>query len=100
MRARNLFDQSVSVQERQTPGDLGRLTTLVLLGRGRAIEQRAQVAVAKAFESPLAPVDDSQQLGLRFLTGVKGTKAPTISTHRTSDTLRPPLRSRILILRT
>src|SRR2546426_616070 len=85
MSTRDFCDQSMGVQERQTAADLGRLSASLQVRPGGAVEERAQVAVAKTFEGPFPSVDYLQQLGIRFLEGIERSRAAAVSTDGSAD---------------
>ncbi len=62
--AGNFGNQAMSVQQCQSPRDFGGLGALLLFVDGLPKHQGPDVAVAKALQSPFAPVDGGQQLGV------------------------------------
>ena len=70
--ARNFGNQAMGVQQCQSPRDLGGLGALLFFVVGLPKQQGPDVAVAKALQSPFAPVDGGQQLGIG---GSKGLSA-------------------------
>ena len=62
--AGNFGNQAMSVQQCQSPRDLGGLGALLLFVVGLPKQQGPDVAVAEALQSPFAPVDGGQQLGV------------------------------------
>src|SRR5246127_3420702 len=80
------FDnQAMSVQQCQSPTDLGSLGALVLFVGGLPKQQSADVTVAKALQSPFAPVDGGQQLGVGGLKGVECSVPTLVLPHRSAN---------------
>jgi hypothetical protein len=63
-------NQAVSTQQCQSPRDLSGLRALLLFVFGFSKQQAANVAVAKALQSPFATVDGRQQLSVGRLKGI------------------------------
>src|ERR1700756_4674618 len=83
--ARNFANQAMSVQQCQSPRDLGSLGVLLLFVVGLPKQQRPDVAVAKALQSPFAAVDGGQQLGVSGLKGVECSVTTLLPPHRSAN---------------
>src|SRR6266508_6575474 len=81
----NFGDQSMSVQQSQSPRDLGSLRALLLFVVGLPKEQGPDVTVAKALQSPLAAVDGGQQLGVGGVKGIECSVPTLVAPHRSAN---------------
>jgi hypothetical protein len=81
----NFGDQSMSVQQSQSPRDLGSLRALLLFVVGLPKEQGPDVTVAKALQSPLAAVDGGQQLGVGGVKGIERSVPTLVAPHRSAN---------------
>src|SRR5438105_4446864 len=83
--ARYLGNESMRVQQCQSPGDLGRFGALLFWVLSRPKEHNPYLRVAKALQSPFTPVDGCQQLGVGGFKRIEGSVAALISSHRFAD---------------
>src|SRR6266511_1743669 len=81
----NFGDQSMSVQQSQSPRDLGSLRALLLFVVGLPKKQGPDVTVAKALQSPLAAVDGGQQLGVGGVKGIECSVPTLVAPHRSAN---------------
>src|SRR5204862_3044711 len=81
----HLGNQTVGMQQAQPPGNLGRLRALLFGALGFSKEQNADLAVAKTFQSPFAPVNGRQQLRIGCLKGIERPVAALVPTQRLTD---------------
>ena len=83
--AGNFGNQAMSVQQCQSPRDLGGLGALLLCVVGLPKQQGPDVTVAKALQRPFAPVDGGQQLGIGGRKGVECSVPTLVPPHRSAN---------------
>ena len=73
-------DQTVRTQQHQPPSHRRHLLTFAASVLGNVVEASADIAVTKAVERKVAPVDDSQKLS-GFPEGIERPVAPSVAMH-------------------